>query len=280
MLIRRRPRRTPRMPKPPRVIPLEQRYMANLSLLLDRFRQIVWAGLDPVLPRVTDNSKLDDDADLINLAFQHIKDSVHNQIKPADTKTIAEAAAMAINKANQDYYGELLNRVLGVNPIMMEPWLEPEVKLFVAQNSSLIQSLPTEGLADIEQLVFRESQRGLSPQQMRAKINEQFDVTENRARLIARDQVGKFNGQLTKLRQENLGIDEYTWRTSEDGRVRSFSNSDGYSDHKHLDGKIFKWSDPPVTVFKGKRAGERNHPGQDIQCRCHAEPVLKKFFKK
>ena len=30
--------------------------------------------------------------------------------------------------------------------------------------------------------------------------------------------------------------------------------------------RIVKWNDPPQTVFRGKRAGERHHAGTDIQC--------------
>jgi uncharacterized protein with gpF-like domain len=60
----------------------------------------------------------------------------------------------------------------------------------------------------------------------------------------------------------------------QDSRVRSFANSSGASDHKRLEGTIHKWSQPPVTVFRGKRAGETNHPGEDINCRCLSQPVF------
>jgi len=45
------------------------------------------------------------------------------------------------------------------------------------------------------------------------------------------------------------------------------------SDHDHLDTNTYLWSSPPVTVTSGKRAGETNHPGGDIICRCYAENV-------
>jgi hypothetical protein len=43
--------------------------------------------------------------------------------------------------------------------------------------------------------------------------------------------------------------------------------------HKALDGKRFKFSEPPVVNKKG----ERRNPGGDIQCRCVAIPVIPLF---
>lgn len=41
-------------------------------------------------------------------------------------------------------------------------------------------------------------------------------------------------------------------------------------DHLQLNGRKFRWEDPPVV---NPRTGERGHPGVDAQCRCYAEPV-------
>jgi uncharacterized protein with gpF-like domain len=37
---------------------------------------------------------------------------------------------------------------------------------------------------------------------------------------------------------------------------------------------VIDWQYPPITVLKGKRAGERNHPGKDINCKCWSQPVI------
>jgi len=271
-LVRKRPKRKPRLPKPPNLIGNQSRYLASINVLLDVYQRMVWDELTNIIPSIT--NRQDDDSDFISSAFNRIRDQLDLNIPKSSYERTAIDAAVTVNRANKGYYEELTSRVLGVNPLQHEPWLNESMKLFVRENASLIQTLPTEGLSDIEQMVYRESRRGLSPKDMRAKIREEFEVTEGRARVIARDQVGKFNANLTEKRQTNLGITEYIWRDSGDGRVRSQSNTKGYSDHSHLDGTKQKWSDPPVTVFKGKRAGERNHPGEDIQCRCWADPVI------
>jgi SPP1 gp7 family putative phage head morphogenesis protein len=96
-------------------------------------------------------------------------------------------------------------------------------------------------------------------------------VTEERARVIARDQVGKLNGQLTELRQRQAGVTTYYWRTSRDERVREA--------HDVLEGMLCRWDDPTVysddggATWKPRSAigAFEGQPGGEFQCRCSAE---------
>jgi len=99
---------------------------------------------------------------------------------------------------------------------------------------------------------------------MQKEFQERLRITKNRASLIAVDQVGKLNGQLTELRQTNLGIEGYIWRNSEDRRVRDTHQASprGFANRK------FTWTNPPAE----------GHPGQPIRCRCYAEPDFGPVF--
>lgn len=92
------------------------------------------------------------------------------------------------------------------------------------------------------------------------------DVTQSRAELIARDQVLKLNAEVTQKRHEAAGIVEFVWSTSRDERVRP--------DHKVLEGKRYRYDDPPVV---DRRRGTRGLPGIHFQCRCVAIPVIPGF---
>jgi len=85
-------------------------------------------------------------------------------------------------------------------------------------------------------------------------------MMKNRAKLIAQDQVGSLNGQLTKFRQTGIGIKQFRWITIGDDRVRA--------EHAALNGKIFDWDNPPSIGF----------PQQPIRCRCRAEAVFPEEF--
>ena len=97
-------------------------------------------------------------------------------------------------------------------------------------------------------------------EEIEAIIDERFASMESNAELIARDQVGKLNGQLTEMTHTEMGLSRYRWRGVGDERERS--------SHVNVEGEIFSWDDPPLID------GERVHPGQAIQCRCFAEPVM------
>ena len=51
-------------------------------------------------------------------------------------------------------------------------------------------------------------------------VREQYGASGYNARRLARDQTSKIAGQLNKVRQTGVGIEQYKWRTSQDNRVR------------------------------------------------------------
>ena len=64
-----------------------------------------------------------------------------------------------------------------------------------------------------------------------------------------------FAGLINQLRQQDLGIERYIWRSRDDAQVRD--------SHAEYDDKVFSWDEPPAG----------GHPGQAHNCRCYAEPV-------
>ena len=80
---------------------------------------------------------------------------------------------------------------------------------------------------------------------------------------MARDQIAKLNSNIAQQQQRDAGVEEYIWSDSGDGRVRP--------SHKKLNGKRFRWDDPPVV---DEKTGRRCHPGEDYECRCVALAVF------
>lgn len=180
-----------------------------------------------------------------------------------NTELDARRAARGAEQKNKAEFERLLN----VDVFPSEPWLRPMLEDWVSQNVSLVRGLGESSLAEMEQIILRMVRDGESISNIRKQLVERFEVSQNRARFIARDQMSKINGQLTEERQTRIGVTEYIWRTSQDQRVRS--------DHARLNGKVIQWDEPPIT---NRRTGDRNHPGGDFQCRCWADPVTDKLL--
>lgn len=129
----------------------------------------------------------------------------------------------------------------------------------VATNTDLIKSISSRHVERIETKINEALASGKTINLIE-EIEKTSDVSRSQARLIARDQTAKFNSQLNQTRQEALGIEEYIWETAGDEAVRD--------SHAALDGTTQRWDSPPPGT---------GHPGDDIQCRCRAKPIIPSF---
>jgi SPP1 gp7 family putative phage head morphogenesis protein len=172
---------------------------------------------------------------------------------------IAANAAAGTNKSNRRQVARVLADVLAVRPWALE-MAEPEIRAltkgFVLENVDLIKAIPEKYFGGIQAKVEKAQREGTRVETLAKELSETAGMTRRHARLIARDQVGKLFGDMNKIRQQKAGISRFVWRTMQDERVRE--------EHEALDGEEFSWDDPPGEGI----------PGEPIQCRCTAEPVL------
>lgn len=175
---------------------------------------------------------------------------------------LANQVATKTNLANGKAFETSFEAVPGFDPLVKEPWLRSETDKFVKTNVDLITSIPEKHFEEIRGIVADAWQKGTNVDVLTKKFQERFGVSQWRARLIARDQVSKLNGQLNMLRQTDQGITHYVWRTSLDERVRET--------HKSKEGERFAWAEPP---------DDTGHPGNDYQCRCTAEPDIESMLE-
>ena len=172
-----------------------------------------------------------------------------------------------VNEYNKAQWKRLMRSQYGVDPTKENP--EKYRSLlgnWSRNNSLLIKDIPFKTSNQIaaqtrEALIQGTNLKDLTKQVFDI-MSERTEVSDSRATLIARDQVAKLNGELTKERQQDIGVEGYIWRTVGDERVRE--------SHEEVDGQYFSWDNPPSET-------DDNHPGEDYQCRCWAEPVLPEF---
>jgi SPP1 gp7 family putative phage head morphogenesis protein len=174
-------------------------------------------------------------------------------------KALAEKAAPEAGKRLERHSKSEFVR-LGIKLSEAEPTLGPLIAKFRRENVELITSLADREIDTLQRILAGSDGRRV--ENIAKDIEERFRVTASKAELLARDQTLKLNAAITQARHARAGITEYIWTTVGDERVRET--------HAALDGQTFSYDDPPVT----NDAGDRNHPGEDYQCRCSAYPVL------
>lgn len=133
--------------------------------------------------------------------------------------------------------------------------IEEQVKLF--------KSLPLEAadrVYDIHNQAIEAVVSGKRSSALKDEIMRTGQVTEARARTIARTEVGRASTAITQARSTSIGSRGYIWRTSEDGDVRH--------SHAQMNGQYVEWANPPTLD------GMTGHAGQFPNCRCYCEACL------
>lgn len=253
-------RRTRRGPRPSSPAALEASYARALRALNRDMVGVVRRALEPALARAARlEREAREDADsswFADLDWNLIRVRLGRIVGRGGP--IVDAFGRRLSAWNHANMTEILKIDLTLEP----PAVKAALEAFRRENVNLITSIADRLLNDVRDVVRESTTRGTRVETLARQIRERYAVSDSRAELIARDQTLKANAALTETRHKDAGIERYVWSTSRDSRVRD--------EHAALEGRVFSWSDPPITNPRG----DRNHPGEDYQCRCVAIPVL------
>lgn len=209
---------------------------------------------------------------------RQIADEVQRRLDEANRRYDAAADRLAqrfigrTSNKNKQKIERMLSLSMGVDMSFIDTTaIREKIDQALAENVNLIKSIPEQHFSKVSQAIFQ-SFRGekFAEGGLTNRLKKIGRLTDDRAKLIARDQSGKFVSSLNEIRQKDAGIEGYIWRTSKDNRV--VGNPSGlypkgnraHMDHWNREGKFFTWDNPPPD----------GHPGQAINCRCFAEPVV------
>lgn len=266
-----RKRRLPKYRDPDKEIVSYFRYLNRMHVkpLRDAIKEVftpeliakLWLELSPNAKE--DGSRVDANTDTLTIAIGEVKKKVRRGKPPrkSDIETLK-----SIEQRTRDFAFAEHERVTALDPALNPRSVKAASSRFRKENIRLITSIAETDFRRLDNVLRNSIRQGARVETIAKIIEERFIQGVDskgrpvnavaRARLIARDQVLKHNGQLTKLLQKESGITKYIWRTSNDERVRDT--------HAAADGQVFSWENPPPW----------GHPGEDFQCRCHAEPVI------
>lgn len=237
-------------------------YRAELGrlvrILVAAAHEVLPSSLRSVWPAVHDAAPVDDAIARLARKFGGID---------ALAKRLAHGAALRNLHETDRRISQSIHASVGVDVSGMltgTSKIAAKMQEFERWNVSLIRSIPEEFLGKVGAAVGEAWESGRRWEDIAGIISDIGDVTDSRARLIARDQTAKMNSSFARLRMTDLGITRYIWQTSDDERVRE--------SHAEVDGQEFSFDEPgPVA---GSIDGAPCHPGDDCQCRCVALPSV------
>jgi SPP1 gp7 family putative phage head morphogenesis protein len=242
----------------------------------DAYMKLVKDVLKEYLPMIKDalmqekgNVRKDDIRDL-GLVVKDAFDAMHKQLEQKTEsfglRRKLEALAHLTRKLTIKEWKKVVKQTLGIDIMddyYMGEFYREALNVWIEDNVNLIKTIPKDSLGRMKEIVQEGFKTGKTATSIVKEIQRTYGIEKRHARLIARDQTAKLHGQLAKAQQTDAGVNEYIWSTSGDSRVRER--------HRELNGKRFRWDDPPVVDTK---TGRRAHPGEDYQCRCVALPVF------
>lgn len=260
----------------------ENAYAARIGRLMSQFFAITevhlrgydtWQHQDAV--RISKNFASDWDK-----ALQALRD--HQKLlfegkESGDTYAMVSSFGESVSEFNFKEWTKHLSKLAGTPYVpAAEPWVAETVTTWSDMNFELVRSLSDDYIKQLNAKVVDAVSNGTAVGDLTKiirKLNE--NISKPRARVIARDQIGKLNGQLMERRQSDAGVAEYTWKTANDERVRS--------SHAEMQGKACEWKDPTKYKDHGDwvdRRGDmpQRHPGMEIQCRCYASPNMDEIW--
>ena len=248
-------RRLPRAARPDRIA---AEYRAALGptvqVLLDLLAELVldlereWPQPDPV--------RTDNDRDVAR-AVKRTADKLARAIKAESVLPIASKYGAATSDFQRAQLAKQARASVSIDVRKLSGLdrnVPAQLVTFAKTNAQLVTGLGQRMADDIAEIVQDGAVSGSRWETIAGRLAHAGQVTESRAALIARDQVGKLFGDINKQRQTNLGVTRYVWRTVRDNRVRE--------EHEALDGDSIAWDSPPTD----------GHPGEAVNCRCYADP--------
>lgn len=239
--------------KPPRNNVWAVQYNARLQGLMR-----AWS--DHIIHAARAELRADSFADDITEAFDEL-------LRTLGLDKFLTRMANAIGKSQASY----IKRVARVP--LTQIATQTDLETFRQANLALVRSLGADQVQQLADILRPAQATGARWEEVADQVQARLNVGSTRARLIARDQTNKFNGQMQRQSQTTAGITQYRWSTAKDMAVRGRPGGEyARSKDKHwpLEASIQSWTDPPVIPGTNRRA----HPGEEIQCRCVALPVV------
>lgn len=157
---------------------------------------------------------------------------------------------------------------LSIKTSIVPPELKDVITASIAENVSLIKSIPQQYLKDVTGAVMRSITSGQGVYDLLPEIKKYAGVTERRAYRLALDQTRKAYTSINVAKMNKLGVKSFQWVHSGGGQTPRAS-------HIAIKGKVFTFANVEAEqAALGVPKSDRGLPGYPINCRCSMKPII------
>lgn len=239
---------------------IERWYKRELMKIINEIQAEVKADIMANYKAQSNQVAMDGFSDWLGHSIDYLMSKWTNKLNNL-SETVAE---LFVTKSVHNYDKQLkkhLRKAGFTVRLQMSPYTEEMLKAAMGENVGLIKSIGVQYLGKVEQSVWASVKGGFDLSTLAKELSHSYNITENRAVLIARDQGAKANAVIEMARRKELGITKAVWLHSGGGKEPRQS-------HVKANGKEFE-------IDKGlKLDGVWLLPGQAINCRCVSRSVI------
>ncbi len=194
-----------------------------------------------------------------------------NQLFSFKSRTLAERmvnGAAAVSKSSLHTSLKKLSGGLSLKTGVVPKGMEEVAKASIAENVSLIQSIPERYFKDVTGSVMRSITTGNGLADLIPDIKKYEGQTIRRAKNLALDQTRKAYNSINKQRMQAIGVKQFEWIHSGGGQVPRES-------HLKISGHIFDFENLEAQQAElGVPKKDQGIPGYPVNCRCTMLPVI------
>lgn len=151
---------------------------------------------------------------------------------------------------------------------IVSPGYEDIAAAIVAENVSLIKSIPQKYLTDVTGSVMRSITQGQGLKDLVPEIQKYDGQTYRRAKNIALDQTRKAYNTINADKLTTLNVKQFKW-------IHSYGGVSPRESHMKIDGHIFSFENLEAEqAALGVSKSDQGLPGMAINCRCSMNPVI------
>lgn len=238
---------------PPRIVPpigIERDYRDEIVARLDRLQAFLNSRIASTLRTLPGIDERADGAQEDAGALVAGIRAVQRQWTPIDEAPVLEVAQQ-VDRFTTRSTARAVNAVIPIDvaAVMANAGtVTPAHEAWARANVEFITSIEERHFDDVATAVTNAVLEGRSTRDLAKEIEARVGISQRRAAFVARDQIGTLNSQITRSRQESLGITRFRWQDSDDERVRDL--------HEDISGQVFDWATGhPTEGRPGEPAG-------------------------